>query len=102
MVLLSGPRQVGKTTLARSLLEVRGAGAYFSWDSRRDRRRLLASEWPSPPGLLVFDELHKYLSYFGKRLRIPHLYQVVASTRRDFVRHEIRVMPAFRFLPAVA
>ena len=38
MVFLAGPRQVGKTTLARAVLEAEGPGAYFTWDNRRDRR----------------------------------------------------------------
>ena len=92
MVLLSGPRQVGKTTLARALLDRRGAGAYFSWDSRGDRKRILAAEWPPPPGLLVFDELHKYR--FWKRWlkgefdthREEYDFLVTGSARLDVYR----------------
>lgn len=36
MVLLAGPRQCGKTTLAQSLLDERGE--YLSWDIAKDRR----------------------------------------------------------------
>jgi hypothetical protein len=57
MVFLAGPRQVGKTTLARSLP---GAEAgYLNWDIASDRTRLLAGELP-PARLWVFDEIHKY------------------------------------------
>ncbi|MBM4365607.1 MAG: ATP-binding protein [Deltaproteobacteria bacterium] len=59
MVLLAGPRQVGKTTLARHLLGERG-GTYFSWDRASDRKQALASAWPAAGGLVVLDELHKY------------------------------------------
>src|SRR5205823_3097256 len=39
MVFVAGPRQVGKTTLAKSL---RGAAAgYLSWDVAEDRERIL-------------------------------------------------------------
>ncbi len=34
MVLLSGPRQSGKTTLAERILE-RAGGAYYNWDVDR-------------------------------------------------------------------
>ncbi len=35
MVLLAGPRQCGKTTLAKSLLDSRGQ--YLNWDVTKDR-----------------------------------------------------------------
>lgn len=56
MVFVAGPRQVGKTTLARAL--DRGAG-YLNWDVAEDRRRILESELPVSK-LWVFDEIHKY------------------------------------------
>ena len=60
MVFVAGPRQVGKTTLARSLP---GANAgYLNWDSAEHRERILRGELP--PGLLwVFDEIHKYRTW---------------------------------------
>lgn len=57
MVFVAGPRQVGKTTLARQLAGEQGA--YLNWDIDRDRAAILRSELPSAP-LVVFDELHKY------------------------------------------
>ena len=59
MVLLSGPRQCGKTTLAEALLEEIG-GAYFNWDIDRDRRMLKAGTLDEDAHLWVFDEIHKY------------------------------------------
>lgn len=57
MVLLSGPRQVGKTTLAQSL---RGASeGYLSYDIARHREAFLRQELPSGK-LWIFDEIHKY------------------------------------------
>ena len=58
MVFLGGPRQVGKTTLARSLLPSRKMG-YLNWDIPKDREAILRRALPNSP-LLVFDELHKY------------------------------------------
>lgn len=60
MVLLTGPRQVGKTTLARSLRG--GAAGYLSWDVADDRVRLLRRELP-PGKLWILDEIHKYRSW---------------------------------------
>lgn len=57
MVFIGGPRQVGKTTLAKSLP---GASAgYLNWDVHTDRERILRHAMP-PSGLWVFDEIHKY------------------------------------------
>jgi predicted AAA+ superfamily ATPase len=60
MVLLAGPRQVGKTTVARALLESRTRGVYLNWDRRDDRRDIRAARWPAEPSLVVLDELHKW------------------------------------------
>jgi predicted AAA+ superfamily ATPase len=58
-VLVSGPRQVGKTTLASAWLADRD-GDYLSWDAPIDRKRILDHELFSSVGALVLDELHKY------------------------------------------
>ena len=57
MVFIAGPRQVGKTTLAKALLK--NPGGYLSWDIREHRDRILREEWPRVP-LLVLDEIHKF------------------------------------------
>jgi predicted AAA+ superfamily ATPase len=57
MVLLAGPRQCGKTTLARSLLDSRGQ--YLNWDITRDRKVIRELAWPKDASLVVLDELHK-------------------------------------------
>lgn len=68
MALLTGPRQVGKTTSARA---VDSGHRYFSWDIPTDRRRILkgpdavaegagVQELRAAPPVIVIDELHKY------------------------------------------
>ncbi len=57
MVFLAGPRQVGKTTLARALPG--GKAGYLNWDAADHRERILKRELPDAP-LWIFDELHKY------------------------------------------
>lgn len=57
MVFLAGARQVGKTTLARSLPGAEQG--YLSWDVPADRERILRSEMPAGRRW-VLDELHKY------------------------------------------
>jgi len=60
IVLLSGPRQVGKTTLSRSLDP---KCACLNHDSAEHRLLLRRKEWPRDAPLLVLDELHKMKSW---------------------------------------
>ena len=62
MAFLGGPRQVGKTTLALSLLKsdnLRHPG-YLNWDDVSIRPALLKGELPGNQKLIVLDEIHKY------------------------------------------
>lgn len=59
MVVLSGPRQAGKTTLARALASAWPNAQVLNWDVAADRRVLLGQSWSPTAGLVVFDELHK-------------------------------------------
>ena len=80
MVLLSGPRQVGKSYLARSIAEGFRAPLYLNHDNAQDRAIIANQVWRSTTDLLVLDELHKmrgWKSYLKglydtrpKRLRI--------------------------------
>ncbi len=59
MVFLGGPRQVGKTTLARNITQHFKHSIYLNWDRRDHRRRILDMVWPEETEFLVFDEIHK-------------------------------------------
>ena len=61
MVFVGGPRQVGKTTLATTLLGggIRHPG-YLNWDDARVRPGLLRGELPAGQKLIVLDEIHKF------------------------------------------
>src|SRR3989338_899968 len=52
MVFVGGPRQVGKATLAKHLLE--NQQGYMNWDIAQDRERILKHELP-PTSMWVFD-----------------------------------------------
>lgn len=68
LAFLSGPRQVGKTTLAHSLQKRYDQSFYFNWDNVEDQKRLIVSPFffrdlprdPRKPFLLIFDEIHKF------------------------------------------
>ena len=59
MVILTGPRQVGKTTLSRQLLTEYEDAQYLNYDIPEHRRVLTARTWNKKARLLVFDEIHK-------------------------------------------
>ncbi len=65
MVFIGGPRQVGKTTLAQSILKhfpykKSKKGLYLNWDFDEDRNKIIKKKWDEDHQLIVFDELHKY------------------------------------------
>ena len=59
MVLLTGPRQVGKTTLCRHLMARFQPAQYLNWDVAPDRAILQRQSWSQRSRLLSLDEIHK-------------------------------------------
>jgi predicted AAA+ superfamily ATPase len=90
MSFVCGPRQVGKTTLARALPGA--ATAYLNWDVAAHRERILRGELP-PGRLWIFDEIHKFRRWrgflkgaFDGRPRGQRIL-VTGSARLDFYRY---------------
>jgi hypothetical protein len=100
MVFLTGPRQVGKTTVGLALVD---PGRYVNWDKQSDRAVILKgpdaaatllqlNQLSETPPVAVFDEIHKYAKWknflkgffdeYGSRLRII----VTGSSRLDLYR----------------
>ena len=95
MVFVGGPRQVGKTTFALSLLPEgsdESSPAYLNWDYLADREAILTAQLPSRQRLIVFDEIHKYAGWRGliKGLYDKHRssisFLVTGSARLDYYR----------------
>lgn len=89
IVLISGPRQVGKTTLSLMLTESR---TYLNYDAASDRKIILAEEWDRDSQLVIFDELHKMKNWkswlkgiYDTEGVTPHLL-VTGSARLDTYR----------------
>jgi hypothetical protein len=100
MAFVAGPRQSGKTTSCRAVVD---AGDYLSWDDPRDRRLIQKGprEVAAHLGLDVlrgrsrvvgFDELHKYGNWKGFLKGFFDLYErrarvvVTGSSRLDLYR----------------
>ena len=59
MVFITGPRQVGKTYLAKEIMTKFQNPQYFNYDNIFDRKIIAEQSWKRNADLIVFDELHK-------------------------------------------
>lgn len=86
IVLLSGPRQVGKTFLSKSL---RTRTQYFNFDFSEDREILISKTWKRDQQLIVFDEIHKmkkwkqWIKGIYDKEKGDNLYLLTGSSRMD-------------------
>lgn len=91
MVLVGGPRQVGKTTLALSLLNPPKIShpAYLNWDDLESKELIRNGVLPSDQKLIILDEIHKYKNWrnlikgFFDKKRLNHRFLVTGSARID-------------------
>ncbi|PIP27138.1 MAG: AAA family ATPase [Candidatus Moranbacteria bacterium CG23_combo_of_CG06-09_8_20_14_all_39_10] len=64
MVFIGGPRQVGKTTLAKQIgKEAYQKFSYLNWDNIDDKKTILKSVLEPDTQMIIFDEIHKYRNW---------------------------------------
>jgi len=97
MVLMAGPRQCGKTTLAELIGESFANRLYFNWDVPADRRKLIENpqfferlpRMDATRPLVVLDEIHKYRQWKNylkgayDRFHEDYAFLVTGSGRLD-------------------
>lgn len=93
MVLIGGPRQVGKTTLAKYIGEnYFKSYCYMNWDYREDRKNIIKYQFKGDAKLLIFDEIHKYKDWKNYLKGVFDVYHerfkilVTGSARLDIYR----------------
>lgn len=83
MVFISGPRQVGKTYLAKAIGDQFEKSLYLNYDNFAHREIIHQAVWLPDVELLIFDELHKMKDWknFIKGIydTKPHLQQILVT-----------------------
>jgi predicted AAA+ superfamily ATPase len=93
MVFVSGPRQVGKTTLSKELItDFYPHFGYYNWDFKEDRKLVLAARWPTEAHLIILDEIHKYRKWktlikgYWDKFKEKYTFLVTGSARLNIFR----------------
>ena len=63
LVILTGPRQVGKTYMSRQLMSYFQNPLYLNWDIPEHRVRLQKQDWYDLHDVVVMDEIHKMANW---------------------------------------
>ncbi|MDD5673917.1 MAG: ATP-binding protein [Chitinivibrionales bacterium] len=92
MVFITGPRQVGKTFLAKNIQEEFKRPVYLNNDDIADIKIIHNRTWPLNADLIIFDEIHKMKNWktylkgtFDTRIP-PQTFLITGSARLDTFR----------------
>jgi len=102
MVLLAGPRQSGKTTLAKEIALEFKSSVYLNYDRLEDRKIILNEGWLPSVELIILDEIHKMRKWknFLKGVydtKPPHQKILVTGSARLEVFNQVGDSLAGRF-----
>lgn len=93
MVFVGGARQVGKTTFAVRIIGQKfKKAAYYNWDNRSDRKKIIQSDWPGDAELIILDEIHKLKNWKNlikgeyDKLKDRYKFLITGSSRLDVYR----------------
>lgn len=73
MVFVTGPRQVGKTYLAKQVMNEFKKPQYLNYDNVDDRRVIQNRSWRLDRDLIIFDEIHKMKNW---KIYLKGIYDV--------------------------
>lgn len=87
MVLVAGPRQVGKTYIAKQVAKAFKHPVYLNYDNLEDKKIIQEQAWLGTTDLLVLDELHKMPEWknYLKGIydtKLSHLHILVTGSAR--------------------
>ncbi len=87
MVFLVGPRQVGKTWLAKNIAKDIPGSIYLNYDHMADRKIINNESWIESTQLVIFDEIHKMKNWknYLKGIfdtKTKHLQMLVTGSAR--------------------
>lgn len=88
IVLLVGPRQAGKTWLAKKIGQQFKRVLYLNYDSIQDKKVMLDQSWLPDLDLLILDELHKMPEF---KNYLKGLYDTKPTTMRILVTGSARL-----------
>ena len=91
MVFVGGPRQVGKTTMCFSFLNIQANEqhpGYLNWDNPEVARSILQLRLPANEPTVIFDEIHKYARW---RNLVKGIYDTHKSTLKILVTGSARL-----------
>lgn len=88
MVLLAGPRQAGKTTLAKTIAQEFSSSIYLNYDHMEDRKMILDEAWLPSVELIILDEIHKMPTW---KNYLKGLYDTKAAHQKILVTGSARL-----------
>ncbi len=89
MVFIGGPRQVGKTTMAKLIAKENYKRCeYLNWDLDQDKKKILNLSFSPDSEIIIFDEVHKYKNW---KNHIKSFYDVYGDKYRIIVTESARL-----------